>query len=180
MRLFLAVPLPPAAADALEDASGRLRTRARKGSFSRRENYHLTLAFLGETPPSALPVLRRVMGQAGAGREPFPLTLGGAGRFAGRDGDTWWVGLALSPPLADLAAGLDAALRGAGFAPPGREFCPHLTLARRVCAPGFAPAQLTVEPVSFRVERLCLMESLRIRQILTYRELFSVSLARPV
>lgn len=71
MRLFLAVPLPPAAADALEDASGRLRTRARKGSFSRRENYHLSPRFWGRRPPPALPVLRRLWGGRAAGSR-FP------------------------------------------------------------------------------------------------------------
>lgn len=180
MRLFLAMPLPPEAADALEAAAARLRAQARRGSFSRRENYHLTLAFLGETPPSALPALRRAAEEAAAGRTAFPLALGGAGRFAGREGDTWWIGLAPSAPLAELAAGLDAALRRAGFAPPGREFRPHLTLARRVDAPGFAPARLEVEPAAWQAERLCLMESLRIRQMLVYRENFSISLARPV
>lgn len=149
----------------------------RKGSFSRRENYHLTLAFLGETPPSALRFSGGLWGRPGGPGAVSP-DPGRRGPFCRPGWDTWWS--AAPSPLWRTAAGLDARSARGGLCPPGREFCPHLTLARRVCAPGFAPAQLTVEPVSFRVERLCLMESLRIRQILTYRELFSVSLARPV
>ena len=48
MRLFVAIRFSPAVEEALWTAVGDLR-RQGAGTFTRRENLHLTLAFIGET-----------------------------------------------------------------------------------------------------------------------------------
>ena len=52
MRLFAAIRFSPAVEEALWAAVGDLRCRG-AGTFTRRENLHLTLAFLGETADAA-------------------------------------------------------------------------------------------------------------------------------
>ena len=54
MRLFVAVNFPPETVDAISALQGRLRGAEPRGSWSRRENLHLTLAFLGEQPRERL------------------------------------------------------------------------------------------------------------------------------
>lgn len=53
MRLFIAINFDDTELDAFEAARERLRDPGRGANYSRRENLHLTLAFLGEQPPCA-------------------------------------------------------------------------------------------------------------------------------
>lgn len=68
MRLFIAINFPPEPVAAFVRAQDALRRASPSASFSRRENLHLTLAFLGEQPSaracrtSARPWPRRASG----------------------------------------------------------------------------------------------------------------------
>ena len=61
MRLFIAINFGENELDAFEAARDRLRERAGRANYSRRENLHLTLAFLGEQPQARLPDARAAM-----------------------------------------------------------------------------------------------------------------------
>lgn len=172
MRLFLAITLPGPWKRALADAAGLLRDNSRRGTFTRRENFHLTLAFLGELPDPA-PVCAAMAQVSG---EPFSLRLGAPGRFPGKDGDIWWAGLEPSPELDALHSALCASLEGMGL--PGgetdRPFRPHLTLGRRVVLrEGFDPRRLeeALPPLELTVASFALMRSTRPAGILTYTPL---------
>ena len=54
MRLFIAINFDDTELDAFEAARERLRDQAGAANYSRRENLHLTLAFLGEQPPARM------------------------------------------------------------------------------------------------------------------------------
>lgn len=180
MRLFIALLLSEEMKDALCRAREDLRGRARSGNFSRRENLHLTLAFLGELPPSALPKLRRAMTRTGEAAAPFDLTLDGMGRFRRPGADLWWAGVKKEPALPELAAALGRALREEGFALEDRPFAAHLTIARQVDAPCVTPGDIRLPAVRQRVERISLMESTRVKGVLTYTEKISAALGRDV
>ncbi len=105
MRLFIAIPLSPALREELTGLQRRMFDAGARGSFTPKENLHLTLAFLGERPQSdpVLEALERVT------FTPVPLTLAGVGCF----GDLWWAGVSDSPAPAAAAnpARLEAAVR---------------------------------------------------------------------
>lgn len=178
MRLFVALRLTEELQDALCAGMDRLRRQARRGRFSRRENLHLTLAFLGDVPVSRLPAVRGAMEAAARGAEPFALRLAGAGRFRREGGDVWWAGVEREQALLDLAAALAVRLRAAGFPLEARDFSPHLTLARQVDAPGLRPEELALPAAAQPVTGMSLMESSRPGGVLTYREIFSVPLGK--
>ena len=69
MRLFIAINFGENELDSFEAARDRLRERAGRGNYSRRENLHLTLAFLGEQPQARLPDARAAMLAASGPRE---------------------------------------------------------------------------------------------------------------
>ena len=54
MRLFFSVPLPQEAKDRAARALAPARAAAGELSWTKPEQMHLTLAFLGEQPPEAL------------------------------------------------------------------------------------------------------------------------------
>jgi len=161
MRLFVACPMSPEMRRALLWVQESLRGQVRSAGFSRPENLHLTLAFLGETEHvgDAAEVVSRIC------CAPFPLELEGTGCF----GDVWWAGVSPSPALAALAASLRAGLRAAGFSPDKAPFRPHITLARRVRASA-VPA-VAVPHAAMTVSRVCLMKSERLDGRLVYTEI---------
>ena len=93
MRLFIAINFGENELDAFEAARDRLRERAGRANYSRRENLHLTLAFLGEQPQARLPDARAAMLAAAAGSQPFTLRFERSGRFRREGGDIWWLSL---------------------------------------------------------------------------------------
>lgn len=131
LRLFVAVLPPDAAVRELRRAvaplhglpgAGRLR-------WTGAENWHFTLAFLGNVDETLLPELHTRLARAAHRTGPFPLRLHGAGRFGGR---ALWVGAAGAiDTLRLLAERADAAARRSGVPmDEHRRYSAHLTLAR--------------------------------------------------
>lgn len=130
-RLFLAVPLPAEVRPALAPLAAGLPG----ARWVRPEQLHLTLRFLGDTPPDLQRAL--VARLAAAGPWPRPqLGLQGPGVFP-RTGPprSLWLGVARTPELASLQARVEALVVDLGFPPEPRPFQPHLTLARLRGAP---------------------------------------------
>ena len=133
-RAFVAVVPPPAVLDAIEARAGPLRAGGERDDdglrWSRREQWHLTLRFLGrlaDIDPVAV-ALRSVTAATGA----VNLQLGGAGAFRRvEQGTVFWIGLRQGEDeLARLAGAVEGAVVGIGFEAEARSFSPHLTLAR--------------------------------------------------
>jgi len=137
-RLFIAVPLPDDAAEAVRSIVDEVRAEplpagARDVRWVRLDGLHLTLRFLGPTPEDRLePTVAAVRSVATAAPGPITVQLGGAGTFPpqGRP-RALWIGIVEgAEALGQLAAELDTALTEAGWASERRAFRPHLTLAR--------------------------------------------------
>jgi 2'-5' RNA ligase len=135
-RLFVGAPLPPdavAACAALIDGvrAGPLGNVPR---WVHVPNLHLTVRFLGDTPPDLVPDVALAVGDAveAAGVPAFQVVLAGAGAFpAERKARALWLGMERgAEELAVLAGALDPALEPLGWPPDGRPYRPHLTVAR--------------------------------------------------
>jgi RNA 2',3'-cyclic 3'-phosphodiesterase len=137
MRLFVAVVPPP---EVLTDLGTAVAPHQAEPAAHRDlrwtgpEDWHVTLAFLGDVPGPVAAGLGPALGRAAAGHRPFSLALAGAGAFpAAPQARVLWCGLGGDhAALAALAAAVADAVTRAGAAPPdpGRAFRPHLTLAR--------------------------------------------------
>ena len=131
-----------------------------QGNFSRIENLHLTLAFLGET--ERLHAICQIMEQISL--PAFSLTLDQLGRFRRNGGDIYWVGIAANPSLQQLQQSLSQKLRQAKFPLDEKPYRPHLTLGRQIIlkpAANLAQVKQCLAPVSFPVSSIHLMESSR-------------------
>ncbi len=164
MRLFIAIELNDRMRDALTGAQTELRRRGMRGSFTPRENLHLTLAFLGEypDPDAVLDVMETVE------FEPFPLQLKGFGRF----GDLWWAGLSDSGALSACVRRLRRALAEAGIPFDRKKFTPHITLVRRAVWDGTRGLPTADVPdAGMEVSQITLMRSDRGRNGMIYTAL---------
>lgn len=122
-RLFVALSIPEVVSDALVQLQSGV-DGARWRPF---ENFHLTLAFIGETDRHGFE--RAVDALAGVEAPVFELTLSGAGLFGEKLPRALWAGVAPSPALEHLQAKVERALRAGGFDLERRKFKPHVTLA---------------------------------------------------
>ncbi|MCL6607330.1 MAG: RNA 2',3'-cyclic phosphodiesterase, partial [Geminicoccaceae bacterium] len=94
--------------------------------------FHLTLKFLGETPPPQVPAIVEAIRNCGAAAAPFQLALDGLGVFPDRGKPrVIWAGVGgETAVLSRLHREVQGKLASLGFPPEKRSFSPHLTLAR--------------------------------------------------
>ena len=152
-RLFIAVPLPGDAAEAVRSVVDEVRAEplpdgARDVRWVRLDGLHLTLRFLGPTADERLEsTASAVRAVASTARGPIEADLGGAGTFPpnGRPRALWIGVVAGTEELARLSAELDEALVAAGWEPDHRPFRAHLTLAR---SDGIAAGALVADRLS--------------------------------
>ncbi|MBN1778182.1 MAG: RNA 2',3'-cyclic phosphodiesterase [Clostridiales bacterium] len=170
MRLFIGLGLPNNARDALYNAVSALGVR---GRMTRRENYHVTLAFLGEHDEKLNPVESSITAAAQT-CAPFALTVTGFGFFGRRDSALLYAKLQASRPLQTLADTLRTLLSEAGEPFDDKPFAAHITLMRKA---DLTAADLqTPPPVAFTADRLTLYHSARVQDVLRYRPVFETKL----
>jgi 2'-5' RNA ligase len=172
MRLFIGLGLPKEARDALRSAVSGVGIR---GQTTPKENYHLTLAFLGERDERQAPALQKIVAAAAKERSPLALEIRGFGFFGRRENALLYAKLAPSPPLFALAGALRRLLAEAGEPFDDKPFAAHITLARWADLTGLPPDAPAPE-TGFSVDRLTLYHSARIRGDLRYRPVFEAPL----
>ncbi len=96
------------------------------------ENWHITLAFLGDVPERRTEDLEERLERAANKRPPMRLRMGGGGAFPNAaEARVLWTGVrGDQQALSRLATGTRAAANRAGIEVAGRRFTPHVTLAR--------------------------------------------------
>jgi len=124
IRAFLALPLPDELADRLVPVQAALRL-ARPVPV---QQFHVTLAFLGDTREDLLDELNLAL----EGRRwPAPLlALDGLGSFEGAASRGVHARIRPDPVLERLQASVAQLVRGCGIALERRRFVPHVTLGR--------------------------------------------------
>jgi RNA 2',3'-cyclic 3'-phosphodiesterase len=182
VRLFLGVEIPENAKRAIAAAIEPLCAALPRVRWLPAENWHVTVKFLGPTPPRLVPWVEETVGQVAAGHAAARVSLDGIGAFpsTGRARVVW---AGVEDPmgaLAQLAAGLDAAL-AAEFRVDMRAFTPHITVARpeppiRLAEATGEAATLSTEP--FSIDRLVLFRSHLRRPAPRYEPLSAFPLGR--
>jgi RNA 2',3'-cyclic 3'-phosphodiesterase len=128
MRLFTALDASPEVEAKLAGLLAELRPKA-KLRWSRTENLHLTLKFIGEFPRERLDELRAALVSVAV--QPVEVRVAGLGFFPNaRAPRVLWAGIEAGPELAALAAQINEALEPLGIEREKRAYSPHLTLAR--------------------------------------------------
>lgn len=131
-RLFVALPLPDAVREQVAGVQATLRPHGWRVKWVNPDLAHLTLKFLGESPPGRVPAIEKVLENL-VERHPavhvrtdaigvFPSLARPRVIWLGLDGDL--------SPLGALAADVDRALARLRFRREYRPFQPHITLGR--------------------------------------------------
>jgi 2'-5' RNA ligase len=182
-RTFIAIELPAAVRQAVRQHIDQLRQAFPEvhASWSREDNLHLTLKFLGDVPVSRIATLSEAGATAARQSGPFELVVKGCGSFPphgrpkvlwvgvqGKEPDSGSSPVALSDdsqsPLLRVHASVENACAAAGFAPEPRPYHPHLTIARLreskdVRALAEQHRQIDYPPHAFTVSEIVLFRS---------------------
>ena len=133
MRLFIGIPLAATTANDLTAAVKPLQSNRRSTNapdtlrWSKPENWHITLQFLGSTTSQQYEcVVARL-------REPQQTSVSiGLGTFGIFDrAGVFFVDVRVTPQLLALQKAVTVATAPCGFVPEDRPYHPHITLARR-------------------------------------------------
>ena len=167
MRLFIAIQFDNEIIESLTDFQERLRTQGVRGNYTKRENLHITLAFVGDYGNSdhVLDAMEQVEFR------PMEISLDGVGCF----GDLFWVGIADNPELVGYVNRLRHSLSENGLPYDKKKFSPHITLIRKCSYKGGHQIPVTEPPQgSMRATCVSLMKSERGRNGMVYTEIGSV------
>ncbi|MDL2261568.1 RNA 2',3'-cyclic phosphodiesterase [Methanimicrococcus sp. OttesenSCG-928-J09] len=184
MRLFIAVHFPEEANQQFLKYMEILKENAR-GSFTKPQNLHMTLLFLGETDQSRISEITAAMKNSIPNPDnPIFMKINEIGQFKRRNENESliWAG-GLSPALSEIHKNLSDSLKKAGFNFDQKPFVPHITLARRVQFKAPIVSEKEIEDFlksisadfETKVDRICLMSSDLTPDGPIYNELFQIS-----
>ncbi|NLO83605.1 MAG: RNA 2',3'-cyclic phosphodiesterase [Clostridiales bacterium] len=133
MRVFIAIEFEQHIKDQLYNIQQRVVNCSTSGNFTRPENFHLTLKFIGEVQPPFINEITAAMKETAKACKPFSLHLGDLGSFPRGNKKIIWIGLKGElDRLNHLFSRLDTALNNIGIARDTRKYSPHITLGREV------------------------------------------------
>ncbi len=188
-RLFVGVRVSLATANQLSRAVETLSRRARDGGLDLKwvppASYHLTLKFLGWTRSAAVGAVRDALDRAVVGSTRFTFKTARLGAFPSLDkASVLWAGVdEPTGALAALAAAVDTAMTGVGYAAETRPFHPHVTLARLRETRAVKELVLPIAEQMFgdtRIEAVTLYESETKPTGSVYKEISRIDFKSPV
>ena len=174
MRLFFGLSLPPQIRAATADCALQAQQTI-PGRYALAENHHITLAFLGETPPERFEAACGVLARCAADFPAPRLTLDGFSHFGRAQNGILILRVKSEPALDALHARLISALHEEGLPADPGPFCAHITLARHAQIPDILPS---CPALSFEAAQAHVFLSARdSKNILRYTPLHSVPFA---
>ncbi len=169
MRCFIAIELDKETHRILTEAQKELMNLGIMGKFTRKENLHLTLKFLGEIDKSAYNDICSLLKKIAGKYKLFVLGLDRIGKFDKGSKNIVWVGISYNENLISLYKDIESEL--VTIMPIKKEnyYLPHITLAREAVLPNTEGAEIHEKlRHTFEVPGISLMESTRVDGKLTY------------
>lgn len=167
MRLFYAITIDPSVVKTVKYYQHLLRNMSPHGRYTRKENFHITLYFVGERPIEDLPFLQQVLNTLRS--KSFTLYCHGISSFKR---GLYYLAIESHPRIQELYTSIATQLSHEAVDP---HYTPHITLGRDI---NIDATSIVVQRFPIEVNRISLMESRRINGALTYSELAHVDLIK--
>lgn len=180
MRIFIAIELEDDLKNYLGEKQQEVKEQSEKGNFTRLQNLHLTLRFIGEVSTMDVENIKEAMEAVTEKMNGFEMTLGQLGEFPRGNKEIVWIGIDQGQEaLQQLFDKLEEALEEKGCPREEKGLRPHITLGREiVLRKPFEELskEIMVESKTIGVKGITLMKSARIREKLTYIPIYHSSL----
>jgi 2'-5' RNA ligase len=181
MRVFIAVEFEEGIKEYLYELQKGIKAKSTKGNFTLKDNFHLTLHFIGQVDIQAIDGIKRAINETAQEHSNFNISLEGLGQFERGNSAIIWVGLSKSQALMKLQKDLEDSLSNEGYQKKEKPFRAHVTLGREVALQQDFKA---LEPIikrqskEIKVNKVSLMESIRVNDKLVYRPIYSKELKK--
>ncbi len=129
-RLFIGLELTQMHKENLSEMDKRLKMFLKEGTIITKDNFHLTLKFLGETKIDRIPVIEEIMRKVSEKVELFLTEISGLGEFEKDNKKMLWVGIKSPEKMTHLYDLLEKELESLFFEKSEFSFVPHITLAK--------------------------------------------------
>jgi len=132
-RLFIAIPIPSAVKQVIADWCEEQRDQLSFQRWVHREDYHITVQFLGDTSQERLSEIRLAAMRAVSSIRPIQLEAKGCGTFGRADQPrVLWAGVGGEVELLkQLQNNVTEENRKLDYIPEDRPYRPHITMARK-------------------------------------------------
>lgn len=133
VRIFTAVSLPDHVKEEIQRWTVDNKDKLPFRNFTHKEDYHITLQFLGDTERGSINALCEALREAAVKMQQFPLSVGDAGVFGSplRPRVLWRGVEGEIDELAVLFQHILDATAPLGYIPEDRPYRPHITIARK-------------------------------------------------
>lgn len=171
MKLIISINFDDASKDKIFEHMKLLTSKCEEGVFTRRENIHLTLLFIGET--NQIGAIVETMDAIDV--DSFEISLADNGKFRRSGGDVYWIGVERTPELVKLQKMLYRSLVRHGVMADKNDFKPHLTVSRATVLDKSDIPETSFNG-SLRINRISLMKCENSRDGAFYTELYAKEL----
>lgn len=171
MRVFIGIKFSEEIKSYLYEIQQSIINSSEKGNFTRKENFHLTLKFIGEVDVNQLEILKRIIDKISLDQSNFQLYFEKIGCFPRGNRIIVWMGLKESEILKKLYNNLELGLEKEGFPKESRSYTPHITLGREVIIKedfNKLAEKIKIDNINIFVDSISLIESTRVNNKLTY------------
>lgn len=172
MRLFFAMTFDDASKSKLKLIQDKLKQKGMEGRYTRKDNFHITLAFIGESTNEEAQQLTKILHTVTPSCDQIVVDHLGTFHQSGRQ--LAWLGIKNNPTIAERQNALIETLEHHGFVTESRTYVPHITLARHVEKQ--APLdEVLISPLTIPIYSIALMESKTIEGQLSYQVIEEVA-----
>ncbi|MFC2079043.1 RNA 2',3'-cyclic phosphodiesterase [Candidatus Bipolaricaulota bacterium] len=185
MRAFFCIPIPDHLHGTIHKTAEHLNSHTKmRANWVSRQNYHLTLQFLGNIDPELTIELDDLSRDLCNGSAAFECILDRIGAFPSLDrARVIWLGGEAPRPLQRLSQAFSEGLVDLGFREAKKESLVHVTMARikgspDPALPGLIKGLNPLSPMRIPVDRILLMESTLTSQGPAYVPLFTTRFGR--
>ncbi|KOR27057.1 RNA 2',3'-cyclic phosphodiesterase [Clostridium sp. L74] len=166
MRVFYAITFHEETKEKLVEYKNVIASNSVKGKFTNKNNFHLTLEFIGEVDEKRLSLLKNVLYKLR--QHPKEIIVSHIGLFKRRDKEIIWLGIEENKELMTLQRELRNLLISNGFRVEDRKYKPHITIGREIVRQNSIDKNI-FEPLHIPIHSIALMESKRINNELVYK-----------
>ena len=171
MRCFIAIELDKETRSILSEVQKELMNLGIRGKFTRDENLHLTLKFLGEIEAPIFNDICKLIKKISVNNQLFVLELERLGKFDKGSKKILWAGISENKNLLSVFRNLESGLEAIMPIKKEISYSPHITLAREAT---FNLHEIEITKFNeklvhaFEAKGISLMESTRVDGKLTY------------
>jgi len=168
MRVFFAFELNNEDKEYMLTIQNKMKVTINSGNLTGKNNFHITLRFIGEINEEKIGSLIEVLDDIAANTKPLTLNLNKIGMFDKKGKKIIWIGSESNEMLNDIYIDLEKLIINKNFKKEDKVFLPHITLVRSARIKDCKDIELIDIHKEIKISSISLMESKRVEGVLRY------------